>query len=275
MSIIDKWMETSEGNLLPVPADYMASEAVGWFFTFWAGALGLAVIPWALYRLHKRGDDIVLFMIIGGFICSFQEAALDTLGHLWWPTNLPGPSWVGFDLHVPWLIPPCYVFFVSMTGYWAYLKMKEGISIKGVFIVWLLISSTDIIMEMPGTALGAYIYYGDASFKVLGFPLAWGWLNGTAMLMTGFLLLLVEPHMKGWNRMWLALVTPVAFGASYGITSWPYFMSLNYDMPWIATRLLTLLSLAMCLMAVRFVAAVVATESKSAVRSVLGQPQAA
>jgi hypothetical protein len=249
--------EMSPGVILPVPADYMANEVVGMLFTVWAGGFGLAVIPWALYRLFKLKDDVPILMIVGGFICSLLEPMLDMLGHLWWPTNLPGPAFIGYDLHVPFLIPPCYVFFIAMTGYWAYLKMKQGLDVKGCFTIWLLISMTDVVMEMPGTATGAYTYYGDASFKVFGFPLAWGWLNGTSMFMTGFLLWLVEPHLKGMRRLLLIPVTITAMGASYGMTAWPYFMSLNWPMPWIGTRLLTLLSLVLCLMTIRFAAAMI------------------
>ncbi|MEK1940283.1 MAG: hypothetical protein AAAB16_07880 [Pseudomonas sp.] len=258
MSFFDKWMETVVGQALPVPADYMANELIGNLFTIWAGGFGLAVLPWALYRYFKHKDDIPGLMCIGGFICSLLEPMLDHLGHLWWPTNLPGPAFVGFDLNVPWLIPPCYVFFIAMTGYWAYLKMKEGLDVKGVFVIWLIISMSDVIMEIPGTATGAYTYYGDASFKIFGFPVAWGWMNGTSMLLVGFLLWLVNPYLAGFKRWFIVLVPITAMGAAYGMVSWPYFMSLNWDMPWIATRLLTLLSLALSLVVVGFTAALVA-----------------
>jgi len=275
MSFLETMMQIVPGDRLPVPADYAAPEVVAFLFTIWAGGFGIAVIPWALHKLIKKKDGIPLMFIAGGLICSLLEPMLDHLGHLWWPTNLPGPAFVGYDLNVPWLIPPCYVFFIAMTGYWAYLRMKQGLDVKGVFIVWLLISSTDIIMEMPGTATQAYIYYGDASFKVLGFPLAWGWMNGTSMLAVGFLLWLVEPHLKGANRLWIIMVPITAMGAAYGIVAWPYFMSLNWDMPWIATRLLTLLSLGLSIMMVRFMAAVVAAKSRTPVEALLGTGQAA
>ena len=262
MSIIGSIMDPVQGKWLPVPAELMAPELVGWLFTIWAGGLGVAVFPWALYVWLKKKNDIPILLCIGGIICSLIEPMLDNLGHLWWPTNLPGPAFMGYELSVPWLIPPCYVFFISMTGYWAYLQMKKGITIKGVFLVWLLIASTDLIMEMPGTALGAYVYYGDASFKIFGFPMAWGWLNGTAMLATGALLYVVEPHLKGMKRLYLALVTVCAMTAAYGVTAWPYFMSLNWDgLPWIVTRALTIVSLLLCLSLVRFIAAAVAKDS--------------
>lgn len=261
--MFEKWMEMSPGVVLPVPDDLMVNDLVANLFTIWAGGFGLAVIPWALYRLKKSNDSIPILMIIGGFICSVLEPMLDYLGHLWWPTDLPGPSFVGYSLNVPYLIPPCYVFFIAMTGYWAYLQMKKGLDLKGVFVVWFLISMTDVIMEMPGTALGAYVYYGDASFKVLGFPVAWGWLNGTSMFMTGVLLYLVEPHLKGIHRLFIIFVPIVAMGASYGATAWPYFISLNWEMPWIATRILTLVSLVFCIMMVRLSAVLVAKKEPS------------
>lgn len=259
----DNWMQIVPGDILPVPADYLANDLIGLIFTIWAGGFGLAVLPWALYRYMKKKDDIPGLMCIGGFISSLLEPMLDHIGHLWWPTNLPGPAFVGFDLNIPYLIPPCYVFFIAMTGYWAYLKMKDGLDLKGVFVIWLIISMSDVIMEIPGTMTGAYTYYGDASFKILGFPLAWGWMNGTSMLMVGFLLWLVNPYLSGIKRLYIILVPITAMGAAYGMVAWPYFMSLNWDMPWIATRLLTVLSLVISLVVVGFIGVLVARTKKS------------
>ncbi|WP_145928360.1 hypothetical protein [Pseudomonas sp. TCU-HL1] len=256
-------MQIVPGEILPVPADYLANDLIGMIFTIWAGGFGLAVLPWALYRYLKHKDDIPGLMCIGGFISSLLEPMLDHLGHLWWPTNLPGPAFMGFDLSIPYLIPPCYVFFIAMTGYWAYLRMKSGLDMKGVFVVWLIISMSDVIMEMPGTMTGAYTYYGDASFKILGFPLAWGWMNGTSMLLVGFLLWLVNPYLVGLKRLYIILVPITAMGAAYGMVSWPYFMSLNWDMPWIATRVLTVVSLLIALVVVGFVGVLVGRTKNS------------
>ena len=110
--MFEKWMEMSPGKVLPVPEDLVVNDIVANLFTVWAGGFGLAVIPWALYRLFKSKDDLPILMIGGGFIVSILEPMLDHLGHLWWPTDLPGPAFQGFDLNIPYLIPPCYVFFI-------------------------------------------------------------------------------------------------------------------------------------------------------------------
>ncbi len=255
MSIIDKMMTIVPGDVLPVPDGLESPEVVGLVFTVWAGGFGIAVIPWAIHRWLKKGDDIPMLMAFGGLLCSLLEPMLDMLGHLWYPLNLPGPAFIGYGLNVPALIPPCYVFFIAMTGYWAYLQMKKGLDVKGAFVIWALIASTDLIMEMPGTAMGAYVYYGDASFKILGFPVAWAWINGTAMFMVGFLLYVIEPHLKGANRLFIIPSVVIAAGAAYGMVGWPYFMSLNWDMPWIATRVATLFSLVLSIVCIRFMGA--------------------
>jgi hypothetical protein len=255
----------SSGARLPVPTDYYASAAAATYFTVWAGGFGLLVLPWIFKKLIKDKDSIPLLMWIGGLICSLLEPMLDHLGHLWWPSNLPGPAFSGFELPVPLLIPPCYVFFISMTGYFAYYKMSQGLSVARLFTVWTCIAMTDVVMEIPGTFTQAYQYYGDTPFKILGFPLVWGWLNGTSMFLVGFLLWLVAPYLKGRNKLLVALVPVTAMGAAYGIVAWPYFLALNWPMPVYATWLWTTLSLGLCLLVVRFTAAVVGVNSSTAV----------
>lgn len=257
MTFMEQMLQTVPGDIVPVPVDYAAPELVGWLYTIWAGGFGVAVIPWVLYRWFKKKDDVPLLFCLGGLIASLLEPMLDHLGHLHWPTNLPGPAFIGYNLNVPYLMVPVYVFFMSVTGYWAYLQMKKGMTVKSFFVLWLMLSATDLILEIPGTLAGAYRYYGDPSFKILGFPLAWSWLAGTAMMALGFVLWLVEPHLKGMDRLCIVLVPVTAMAASYSMTGWPYFMSLNWDLPWIATRLLTVLSLVISLMCLRFMAAVV------------------
>lgn len=279
--MFEKMMEMSPGVALPQPADFTSPEIVATSFTWWAGGFALLVLPWVFKKLTKENDSVPLMMWLGGLVCSLLEPMLDHMGHLWWSVNLPGPVYKGYGLEIPLLIPPCYVFFIAMTGYWAYTKMKQGLDVKGVFKVWLWIAMSDVIMEIPGTATGAYQYYGDTPFKVFGFPLAWGWLNGTSMLMVGFLLWLVAPYLQtGWRRLLVVLVPVIGMGAAYGMVAWPYFIALNWPQPVWATYLWTLFSLALALITTRFVAAVVthATQTHhqaAPLEALLGKPAAA
>lgn len=243
---------------LPVPTDYQAGNVSMWLFTLWAGGFALLVLPYVLYRLVKHHDPVLLFTWIGGFICSLGEPMLDHLGHLWWPTNLPGPAFSAYDLNVPLLIPPCYVAFVAMTGYFAYRMMKRGLSVRQVFYVWLAIASTDLALEFPGVLTNVYRYYGREPFYLGNFPMHWGWLNGTGMLMVGFLLWLVVPRLQGIRKALVLLVPVTAFLGSYGMTSWPAFMSINANLSAFWMDVVDLGSLGLCLLMVWGVAEAVA-----------------
>jgi hypothetical protein len=120
----------SFNSIQPVPADYHAGSTGKWLFTIWAGGFALVVLPYAFYRLRKYRDSVPLLVWIGGFICSLGEPMLDHIGHLWWPQNLPGPVFKGYDLSVPLLIPPCYAFFVSGMGYVAYRQFLKGVTVR-------------------------------------------------------------------------------------------------------------------------------------------------
>jgi hypothetical protein len=86
----------------------------------------------------------------------------------------------------------------------------------------------------------------------------WAWMNGTGFLAVGFLLYLVVPRLQGARKALLLLVTVSAFLGSYGITSWPAFLSLNWKMSSALQALVDLCSLGLCLLVVRGIAEVVA-----------------
>jgi hypothetical protein len=252
-------------STLPVPSDYHAGSTGKWLFTIWAGGFALVALPWVFRRLLRDRDTTPLFVWIGGLICSLAEPLLDHVGHLWWPQNLPGPAFKGYDLSVPLLIPPCYVAFISMTGYFAYWMMRKGLTVRKVFYVWLAVAATDLALEIPGTAPAVYKYYGDQPFSIAHFPMHWAWMNGTAMLTVGFVIWLLAPRLQGYKRLLMLFAPVIGFMASYGIVSWPAFFSINASMSSGVMHLVDLGSLALCLLLVRGIAAVVAVPATSSV----------
>jgi hypothetical protein len=242
----------------PVPLSFHAGSTGKWLFTIWAGGGAVLVLPWVLYRLVKLRDVTPALLWLGGLICSLAEPMLDLIGHLWYPRNLPGPAFKGFDLSVPLLIPPCYTFFVSGMGYIAYRQFaKGGMTVRKVFLLWLAISSTDLALEIPGVSANVYKYYGKEPFTIFNFPLHWGWMNGTSFLCVGFLLWLLVPRLQGARKILLLLATTLAFTASYGIVGWPAFLALNWKMSFFAMHLVDLGSLALALLVVYGIALVV------------------
>jgi hypothetical protein len=254
---------TPLGTWVAVPNDYFSSQFVANFFGIWAAAFAFLALPFVLYMWIKKKDNIPILVWLGGWVCSLLEPMLDHLGHLWWSHNLAGPAMSGFHLNIPFLIPPCYCGFVAMTGYLTYLVMRNGATKKKIWLVWLLFASTDLLLEIPGCYLYAYMYYGFHPFRVFNFPMFWVWVNGAGFHMVGFLLYLTVPHLKGLGKAWLLLVVVTAFGLNYGIIGWPYFMALN----WVGITkpmvyFLSLVSLSLALITVWWVAEFAGIDSK-------------
>lgn len=242
----------------PTPLDYHASAVAGWLFTIWAGGFAFLLLPYVLYRLRRHRDPVPLLAWAGGFLCTLGDTMLDHLGHLWYPNNLPGPLFTAFGINEPLFLPPCYAAFVCMTGYFAYRMFQRGPSARQVWYVWLAIASTDLLLEFPGVLTDVYGYYGREPFYVGNFPLHWGWVNGTGMLMVGFGLWLAVPRLRGVRRLLILLVPITAFLGSYGMTAWPAFLSINANLSTLPMDVVDLGSLLLCLLVVAGVAGVVA-----------------
>lgn len=252
------------GLTLPVPPDFLANETAMWLFTIWAAGAAILILPWTIVRQVKHRDSMPLLCWIGGLIASLNEGTIDFNLHLWWPTNLPGPAYEIFGLAVPWFMVFAYCFFLGMAGYWAYLRIERGITVKGVFIVWLLLGLSDVLLEYPGVIFDVYEYYGEHPFEFWGYPWWQAWTNATGYLLLGLMLWVFVPLLNGWSKLAIALLPVLAFHGAWGAVAWPNYIALNFhgvsEIPVFWRWVLSALSLVLCLITVRGMAIFIATD---------------
>jgi hypothetical protein len=256
-------------QLRTIPDTFLAGNTIGWIFTAWAGGAVVAIFPWALRQYMRDKDYVPMLVMLGGLLCAFCEPLIDHMVHLWYPWDLPGEFITAFGVRIPALIPPCYVVFVSATGYWAYSRMRRGITYSGVFKVWLWMCVADLLLEIPGVQMGAYKYYGLQTFFILKFPLHIAWANGVAFLLVGFLLHTLLPRTTGWERVAVSFLAPTfGFIAGWAIADWPTWLALNSDLSLLPATMASLCSLALSVLAVHAIArVVVATQHGHQIRS--------
>jgi hypothetical protein len=251
--------------LKPIPPlSYHAGSTSKWLFTIWAGGFAILVLPYCLYRLGRYRDLVPFLVWLGGFVISVGEPMLDHMGHMWWPTNLPGPAFKGWGLHIPLLNPFCYVFFIAMTGYFAYRLFLRGISMSQLFGLWAVFGLVDMVLELPGTSVHVYDYYAPQPLDIGGFPMHWAWLNASGMIGVGFLLYLVVPRLHGWWQSLIVLLPTYGFLGAYGLVAWPAFLALNWNMSRTATVFVDLVSLLLAVLMVRGVGEVVCRKPEAA-----------
>ncbi|OBH11105.1 hypothetical protein [Mycobacterium sp. E1747] len=234
-------------NALPVPDAVKAGTGVGWFFTIWGGGIGLLALPWCVHRGFRDKNWLPTLMWFGGALAIVPEPLIDHVCYLWWPNDLPGPVLSGWDVNVPLFIPFAYAFFVGLDGYIGYVFMRRGISIKGVWMLFLVFIVSDLALEYPGVGLGAYEYYGSQPFQLGPLPLWVTWINATGMLLGAFILWLASPHLKGWNRLFVVMIPMLGYVTSWFTLAWPNYMALEWDPPIAVRFALSSLSLAFCL----------------------------
>jgi hypothetical protein len=222
------------GQLLPANAPHLHPTSFeGWFFTAYAGAaVVLLALPWALNAIRKRRDYLPLLTLLAGGITSLGEPMLDHVGHLRWADNLPGPAFSNFGLHIPALIPPCYMLFMGLEAYWIYTMIQRGINKRQFMLMFAACGLSDAIMEHPGIAMHTYEYYGNQPFKDGLFPFYWSFTNGVAICTIAVLIHFVWPHVKGKGWMQLAILPLGIIGTTMGEfgAGFPVFLAINANM---------------------------------------------
>lgn len=230
-------------NVIPSdqPALDPASGGAEIAFFFIAGAaVVLFALPWAI-RSARQGHWLPIIVIVGGFICSFEEAMLDMLGHLHWAPNLQ-MVYTNFGVSVPLLIPLCYVAFLGLMSYFCHFVISNGAKRKHYFMLFAMGGILDAVMETIGINLGVYTYYGIQPFEFLGFPYWWAFINSASFVAVGSILAYGVPRLKG-GRKWLLVMAPsYGMAATYFTVGWIHLIAHNSGMPealrWIAAAMM-------------------------------------
>jgi hypothetical protein len=253
------------GRLLPANAAPLHPTSFeGWFFTAYAGALVVAfALPWALNCIRKRRDYLPLLTLCAGAITSLGEPMLDHVGHLRWANNLPGPAFSNFGLHIPALIPPCYMLFMGLEAYWIYTMIQRGINKKQFMQMFVAVGLSDAIMEHPGLAMHTYEYYGNQPFKDGLFPFYWSFTNGVAICTIAVLVHFTWPVVKNKGWMMLAILPLGIIGTTMGEfgAGFPVFLAINANMATWLQWVIGSLTLVLSVVWIRVLAEIVARET--------------
>ena len=234
----------------------------GWFFTAYAGAaVVLLALPWAFNHLRK-GDRLPILMLLSGLLTSLGEPQLDYVSHLRWANNLPGPAFTMFGLHVPALIPPCYMLFMGLEAYWLLTLLQRGITVKQFAWVAFFIGLSDAIMENPGLLMHTYEYYGNQPFKFGDFVYYYAFTNSAAICTIAVLAYFLWPRVKGNGWLMLGMVPLGIIGTTMGEfgTGLPVFTALNSAMATWLQWVVGSLTLVLACVWIRVLAEIAATE---------------
>jgi hypothetical protein len=252
------------GQILPsYTAPLHPSSFEAWFFTGYAGAIVVLIaLPWAFRALIKRRDWLPILMLGSGLITSLGEPMLDFVSHLRWANNLPGPAFTMFGLHVPALIPPCYMLFMGLEAYWVLKVLQRGCTVRQFAWMAFFVGLSDAIMENPGLLMHTYQYYGDQPFKFGPFVYYYAFTNSVAICTIAVMAYFLWPRVKDGGWMKLAIL-PIGITATtmgeFG-SGFPVFLAINSGMATWLQWVVGSLTIVMSIVWIRVLGEIVATE---------------
>lgn len=254
--------EDGYGNLYPLQINHIVDESAAWG-QFWIMAVVFVVfVGYAIYRYAVKKDFVPLFMSGSGIVAFFNEGNYDILVHLTQPANSLHPLfWTGGQpMGIGFMVGYWGVF--TLMTYCAYLFVVKGLTTKGFWMLWGGIAVACLVIEIPGVQMGVYKYQGEQTIRVFGYPGYNLWINATGWLLSGLLIAILAPILKGWKRWLLSILPCCGFAICWGISAIPVFCALNIaNLPLWGMYLLMVVSLGLAIMMMRMITSMFAVDS--------------
>jgi hypothetical protein len=189
-----------------------------------AGFVVAALLDW-----RRSGRPTFLLVLIGGYICSFNEATVDVLGQCFFPND----GWLGytaFGRGVPVWVVLAYVIFFGGLSYLMALAFKRGATRRAMWTGIAIFGVLNVLLEIPMLSAGLYVYYGDQPFEIGGFPVSWFVINSLGSLFGAVVITRLSWFFTGARQLLLVFV-PFATYMSSWVLAMPHFLITNTDAP--------------------------------------------
>lgn len=252
------------GNLFPLQVNQSVSYNAELFQIICSSVLLAAVIIYAIERLVRHRDSILLFTMCAGIIPFFNAGNIGVLLHITQPANSMLPVFRNYGMPVPLGFCIGYVAIFPLVSYIAYRFIKNGIDTKGFITLWALLCLVDLLVEVPAVIAGIYIYQPPQMLTIFGFPLYNVWINGTSWLLGGVMMYFFVPVLTDWRRPAISLLPFFGFAAGWGIMDVPIVLALNAEgMPSWGQWVLWLVSLGFSIIILSTLNSIIASDSDS------------
>ena len=202
----------------------------------------------------RRRSWLPVLAIIGGVIALPIEPFWDVNVAFTFATNSHPIALTAFGRHIPLFVAFAYPAFIGWGSYLGYRLIKAGHPTRTLLALPAAFFLADAVIEMVGTKLNLWLYYGQQPFTVARWPVLFGLLNGTITLLGGALLAALEPRLTGHKRPLLALAIPTAYAGIYAVAGWPMWVALNARVSRVVDWLAGAASIGICVLVAQLTA---------------------
>lgn len=243
------------------PAIMDMDQALQTQFTYMQFPPIILMTVFILWSAYKNKSVLPIVIYLGGGIAYIAEPLVDVLGLVWFPPNGINAIFESMGRKVPVFGFLAYAWFLGGLSYVVYDRLKKGMTMKGVWIMFGILVVVECFLEIPGLHMGAYTYYGNQPFIFLKFPMWWPVVNATAPMVAGALVYRMEPHVKPILQPIFVYAVCLSNSLVMAGSAMPLFFVLNTDASLTVTHLVGLLTVATACFFVYMVALVAAKDS--------------
>ncbi|MGW6728006.1 hypothetical protein ACWF9G_19070 [Nocardia sp. NPDC055029] len=242
---------------MATPPVEMAAPS-GSYIAFYAVTLcSLAVsLSWLTWRSYSARSWLPISVVAGGLaVGTVLPPICNALTYVWFPSNIPFAYITAFGMRDPAFDLLGYAMFFSVGGWYFYEQLRAGRGRRAVWATFAIFAVLDLVLEVPFVVWGLFEYYGDQPFTIAGFPAHWCIMNGAVPIVSGGLLYLaIERWPFGGNVVLRVAAVPLLAGGLLLLPMAPVATALNAEMQSRVRYVAAVATMAICIIAVRFVA---------------------
>jgi hypothetical protein len=230
----------------------------------------LLAVLFALRDWNRSKSPMLLLLIIGGGITNLAEPFVDLGGACWHP--IIGQSAIFENMARPmplWLLTS-YIAYFGVLPMCIYQAFKKGVSTRAMWLWFLVPVIADTVLEesLLSQSDHLYVYYGHQPLILHAFPLWWAAGNTIGVYMSGVLMTLFAPLLRGWKLLLVPFSTLLCYTAATGFVAWPSTVVINSDFSNLVTQLGGIASFLIAFLVVHGCSLLIATDSPYSVRKV-------
>jgi hypothetical protein len=151
----------------------------------------------------------------------------DNLVLFWYPPHQQLSAFHAFGRTVPMCVVIGYAWFCGGLPYLAYTLIKRGVRVRALWALAGVVFLIDFLAIGLTSWLKIAGFFGGQPFSVAGYPLWWGAVDTSNVLLGGALLYYLIPRLEGIRRVYLLLIPTWVTGATAVAVAGPVGLALN------------------------------------------------
>jgi hypothetical protein len=228
----------------------------------------IAAAIYALRLCKQSGSPIPILLLVGGAFTNLAEPFVDLGGACWHPIIGQDAIFENMDRPMPLWLLTTYIAYFGMLPMLIYHSFSKGATTRTMWMWFLIPVIVDIVLEeaLLSQSDHLYLYYANQPLRLHTFPIWWTTSNTIGVFLSGVVMTIFAPLLRGWRLMLVPLCTLLCYVGATGFVAWPSIVVINSEFSNAVTQLGGIASFLIAFLTVHVCALLIASDSPHNVR---------